>query len=181
MRWQSFAAPFLLIGLGLSCAGSNPSTSENPTKPGASRPGVSEVASPDEAKVVAGQTVYVPVYSYVYTADSGQTLNLAATLFVRNTDQGRSILLTRVEYFDSGGKSLRQFVTKPLRLDPLASMDFFIKESDMTGGASPSFLVEWVALEPTSDPIVESVMIGTAGTQGISFTCPGRVIASRKP
>ena len=83
-----------------------------------------------EGKVVAGHTVYVPVYSHVYTADSGQSLNLAATLFVRNTDQGRSILLTRVQYFDSRGKLLRQFLTKPLKIDPLASMDFFVKESE---------------------------------------------------
>ena len=181
MRWPSIAVPCLLIGLGVSCAGSNPSTSEDPSKPAASRPGVSEVAPPDEGKVVAGQSVYVPVYSHVYTADNGQPLNLATTLFVRNTDRGRPILLTRVQYFDSGGKSLRQFLAKPLKLEPLASTDFFVKESDTTGGASPSFLVEWAALEPTTDPVVESVMIGTSGTQGISFTGAGRVIASRKP
>ncbi len=63
----------------------------------------------------------------------------------------------------------------------MASMDFFVKESDVSGGASPTFLVEWVATEEVNPPIAEGVMIGTAGTQGISFTCPGRVIATRKP
>ena len=181
MRWPSIVVPFLLVGLGVACAGSNPSTPESLSKLGANRPGVAEVASPQEGNIVAGQTVYVPACSHVYTADNGQPLNLASTLFVRNVDQGRSIILTRVQYVDSGGKALRQFLTKPLKLDPMASMDFFVKESDTTGGASPSFLVEWVASEPAIDPIVESVMIGTSGTQGISFTGAGRVIGSRKP
>ena len=179
MRWRSIAPAFLLIVAGLSCAGSNPDGSSGPPKPGAGRPGVAEVAAPAEDKVVAGQTIYVPVYSHVYTADNGQPLNLAATLFVRNTDPARSIVLRRVQYFDSGGKPLREFLPKPLKVDPMASMDFFVKESDISGGASPSFVVEWVASEAASEPIVESVMIGTSGTQGISFTGPGRVIKSR--
>jgi hypothetical protein len=141
---------------------------------------VSEVPRPAEDKVTAGQMVYVPVYSHVYTADNREPFNLAATLYVRNIDPARPIVLTRVEYFDSGGKSIREFVPKPLRIEPLASVDFFVKESDLSGGASPSFLVEWVATEAASDPVVESVMIGSSGTQGISFTSAGRVIYARK-
>jgi Protein of unknown function (DUF3124) len=142
---------------------------------------VSEVVRPAEDKVAAGQMVYVPVYSYVYTADNAEPLNLAVTLFVRKTDPARSIVLTRVDYFDSGGKSIRDFLPKPLQIEPLASVDFFVKENDVSGGASPSFVVQWVATEVPTDPVVESVMIGTTGTQGISFTGSGRVIHSRKP
>ncbi len=142
---------------------------------------MSEVVRPAEDKVAAGQMVYVPVYSQVYTADNADPLNLAVTLFVRNTDPARSIVLTRVDYFDSGGKSTRDFLPKPLQIEPLASVDFFVKESDASGGASPSFVVQWVATEVPNDPVIESVMIGTSGTLGISFTGFGRVIHSRKP
>jgi hypothetical protein len=55
-----------------------------------------------------------------------------------------------------------------------------VKESDTRGGVSASFLVEWVAEQSVSAPLVESVMIGTASTQGVSFTCPGRVIDDRR-
>ena len=58
-------------------------------------------------------------------------------------------------------------------------MEFFVKESDTSGGVSASFLVEWVAEQAVTAPVVESVMIGTASTQGISFTCPGRVLSDR--
>ena len=177
-RGRAIAAAAWLAFAGLSCGGSG--TPAAP-KSAPSRPGISEVARPADDRIAAGQVVYVPAYSHVYTADDAQPLNLAATLFVRNTDPGRPIVLTRVQYFDSGGKLLRDLLPSPWKIDSLASADFFVKEGDTTGGASPSFVVEWVATEPPSDPIVESVMIGTAGTQGISFLGQGRVIHSRKP
>ncbi len=180
-RWKAIAPATLLVVAGLSCGGSGLPDSKPGPKPSQGRPGVSEVGRPAQDKIVASQTVYVPVYSHVLTADNAEPLNLATTLFVRNTDPDHSIILTGAEYYDSGGTSIRQFVAKPLRIGPLASVEFFIKESDVSGGASPSFLVEWVATEPTTDPVVESVMIGTSGTQGISFTGNGRVIRSRKP
>lgn len=179
--WRTIASASCLVVAGASCGGSAPPGPIAGLSPAASRPGVSETVAPALDKVAAGQTVYVPVYSHVYTADNAEPLNLAATLFVRNTDPGRPIVLTRVEYFDSGGKSVRNFLPKPLKIGPMASADFFVKESDVSGGASPSFIVEWVATESPSDPVVESVMIGTSGTQGISFTGAGRVVRSHKP
>ena len=173
------ALPLAVIGL--SCGGSGPPKSEPGSRRGTVRPGVSEIDAPAEDRVAAGQVVYVPAYSHVYTADNAEPLNLAMTLFVRNTDPARSIILTRVEYFDSGGKRLRELLPKPLQIGPMASVDFFVEESDESGGASPSLVVRWAATEPTSNPVVESVMIGTAGTQGISFTAQGRAISSIKP
>jgi Protein of unknown function (DUF3124) len=170
-------APLLILA-SLSCDGTQPAAPVS--KPGAARPGVTEATLPPDDQIVAGQTLYVPIYSHVYTADNAEPLSLAATLFVRNADRNRSIVVTKVQYVDSSGKTVREFLKSPLKIAPLASMDFFLKESDETGGASPSFIVEWVSTESSNEPIVESVMIGTAGTQGISFTCSGTVIASRK-
>jgi hypothetical protein len=39
--------------------------------------------------------------------------------------------------------------------------------------------VEWRAEEPVNAPLVEAVMVGTSGTQGISFTGSSRVISQR--
>jgi hypothetical protein len=167
----------LSIAACLSCDGKPPEAPS--TKPVAARPGVAEVVPIPKDKVVAGQTIYVPLYSHVLTADNAQPLNLAATVFVRNVDPGRPIVLARAQYFDSGGKPVRSFLARPLKIEPLASVDFFVKESDVSGGASPSVIVEWVSEEKARDPVVESVMIGTSGTQGISFTCPGRVLVDQ--
>ena len=179
-RRRSIAAAALIALASVSCGGPGPEGSGDASKPGSSRIGVSEVALPPDDKLVAGQTVYAPIYPHVYTADNAEPLNLAATLYIRNTDPARPIIVSKVSFYHSGGTSLREYLTKPVQIGPLASIDFFVKESDLSGGPSPSFIVRWVATEAPSEPIIESVMIGTSGTQGISFTAAGRVIESRK-
>ena len=126
-----------------------------------------------------GQTIYVPAYSRVPTSDSARTFNLAVTLSVRNADRSRPIVVSSVRYLDADGHLVREFLARPLQLAPLASKNFFVKESDTSGGTSASFLVEWFAERPATAPVVETVMIGTASSQGISFVSPGRVIAER--
>ena len=149
-------------------------TREGPPGRGAFAPEPREVRRAD-----IGQTIYVPAYSSIPTADAARPFNLAVTLSVRNTDQTQPIVIATVRYHDANGQLVREFLTKPVRLMPLASKDFFVKESDTSGGTSASFLVEWVAERPVSVPIVEAVMIGVASSQGISFLSTGRVVAER--
>ncbi|MCF7969150.1 MAG: DUF3124 domain-containing protein, partial [Methylococcaceae bacterium] len=60
-----------------------------------------------EAGRVRGQLLYVPVYSEVPYGDKRFTLNLTATLSVRNPDQKTPITLRRVDYYSSGGELVR--------------------------------------------------------------------------
>ena len=148
--------------------------------PGAkARRGVAEAEPIDDSRVVAGQTVYVPAYSSVYTADQAHRFDLAVMLSIRNTDPHQPMILTAARYYDQDGQLVRNYLEKPMRIQPMAAMEFFVAESDTRGGVSASFLVEWVAEQSVNAPVIESVMIGTASTQGISFTCPGRVLADR--
>ena len=123
-----------------------------------------------------GQAVYVPAYSHVYSGNRQRPVDLAATLSVRNTDEETPIRLSRIRYVGSDGQTLRSYLTEPRVLGPLATAEFVVNESDRTGGAGASFLVEWVADGPVSAPVVEAVMISTAGQQGISFVTEGRVV-----
>jgi hypothetical protein len=143
------------------------------------RKGVVEVEPIDSRHVVAGQTIYVPAYSSVFISDRAQSFNLAVTLSIRNTDRSLPIVVTSASYHDQDGQLVRDYIKKPLRIGPMASTEFFVTESDTKGGVSASFLVEWVAEHNVSAPLVESIMVGTATTQGVSFTCPGRVVADR--
>jgi hypothetical protein len=74
---------------------------------------------------------------------------------------------------------LKAFVDGPMTIAPLASVNFTVKESDTSGGSGAAFLIKWTAAEEVNPPLVESVMIGTASTQGISFVCQGRVIKEK--
>jgi hypothetical protein len=144
-------------------------------RPGATtvEPGSPELAAP------AGQTIYVPAYSAIATADNARLYQLAITLSVRNTDRSLPIVVTAVKYHHQDGRLVRDFLKTPLRIAPLATLDFHVREGDTTGGTAPSFLVDWVGETAASPPITEAVMVGTAGNQGVSFACPGRVVADR--
>lgn len=141
--------------------------------------GVVEIELKPDFRPAAGQTIYVPVYSRVHTSTDARPFELAVTLSIRNTDRANPLVVTSIRYHDQSGRLVRDALKKSLKIDPLAATELFVDESDTAGGASASFLVEWAAEQPVSAPVVESVMIGTASTQGISFACPGRVVAER--
>lgn len=123
-----------------------------------------------------GQSLYVPVYSHIYSGDRERPFYLAVTLSIRNTDWQHAIHLSRVDYYDTDGKLLRHYLEKPVTLGPLASVRHVIAEGDKAGGSGANFIVAWSADQPVVAPVVESVMIGTYTQQGISFTSRARVI-----
>src|SRR5690242_12722166 len=53
---------------------------------------------------VIRQTVYVPIYSHIYTVEQSRTIDLTATLSVRNTDLANPMIITAVDYYNSSGK-----------------------------------------------------------------------------
>jgi len=124
------------------------------------------------------QSIYVPLYSHIYADErfKDKPFALTATLFIRNTDPNGALVLDTVDYYDSHGKKLRSYIDKPVTVGPLASIRFIVPESNKEGGSGAKFLVQWRAEKPVTEPIVESVMIGTKMQQGISFISQGRVI-----
>jgi hypothetical protein len=120
--------------------------------------------------------VYVPVYSHIYSGDREVQFPLAATLSVRNTDPSLPLTVLSIDYLDSTGKQVRKYLDQPLRMGPLASTRFVVKESDRAGGSGANFVVRWSSEQPVSRPLIESVMIGTRHQQGISFTSRGQIV-----
>ncbi len=125
-------------------------------------------------EIQAERVVYVPIYSHVYHSDSAASYNLSATLSVRNADRSAPIFVRAVDYFDLRGKKVRGYLERPIELPPMAAAEFYLRENDVTGGSSASFLVDWAAERAeTETPVVQAVMIGTTGAQGISFVTEG--------
>jgi Protein of unknown function (DUF3124) len=152
-------------------AGSHPT-------PGSTQPATSTEV--DEKQIV-GQTIYVPIYSHIYTRDKTRVINLSATLSIRNTDAQNQIRINSVRYYDTNGRLLKEYVDRPLTVVPMASTDFVVAEEDTSGGVGANFIVEWSASVEVTEPVVEAVMIGTASQQGISFLSTGRVIRDGVP
>jgi hypothetical protein len=129
-----------------------------------------------DMQLFKGQTVYVPVYSHIYSGDREQPFYLAATLSIRNTDRRHSIRITAVDYYDSEGKFLKHYLDQPVHLKAMATRRVVVPESDKSGGSGAKFIVAWQSDQPVAEPLIESVMISTKTQQGISFTSRGRVL-----
>jgi hypothetical protein len=122
------------------------------------------------------RTVYVPVYSHVFSGNKAHPFYLAATLAIRNIDPKHSVTIRSADYFDSDGTLVRRHLPEPVTLPPMGSHFLFIREHDKTGGPGASFLIRWSGNAAINHPLIEAILIGSSGGQGISFICPGREI-----
>jgi hypothetical protein len=128
------------------------------------------------ADLSQGQTLYVPAYSHIYSGNREFPHMLAVTLSIRNIDPKRPIRITKVDYYETQGNLVKRYLKTPLTLKPLESQRYVIPEKDKAGGSGANFIVEWESGSKVNPPIVECVMIGAKGQQGISFTSRARVL-----
>jgi hypothetical protein len=131
--------------------------------------------------LVRGQTLYVPAYSHIYVRDAERTVDLATTLSIRNTSPEASITLSALDYHDSNGALVRSYLDTPRRLGPLASTYVVVEQDDVRGGVGANFLVRWRAAQPVHPPVVETVMITSEASLGISFRSTARVLYETRP
>ena len=133
-------------------------------------------AATSEIRLSKGQTLYVPVYSNVFSGPKKRPLQLAATLSIRNTDMKSPFRVTAIDYYDSNGKLLRRHLERATMVGPLATLYVHIEERDTAGGFGANFIVRWQADREINTPVIECVMIGATGGQGISFVSPGQAL-----
>jgi hypothetical protein len=125
------------------------------------------------------QTIYVPIYSHVYS-QGGRPFLLEATLSVRNIDPQNAIYLNSVRYYDTEGKLAKTQVARAIKLRPLQTVEFLVKRHDVSGGSGANFLVDWQAEATAQQPLIEAVMVGNVGPQAISFTSRGQALRSAR-
>lgn len=129
--------------------------------------------------ITDGQTVYVPVYSHIYSR-GGQAFLLETTLSIRNTDPNRSIQISSVRYFDTKGALVDSFLKQPAILKPLETLSFLVEKQDRRGGSGANFIVVWRAEGNAAyEPVIEAVMIGVSEGHNISFLSQGRPLVQK--
>ena len=177
MRQQILFCIALLFGLiaaGCDRQAGNPSV---PFTPEAGFDGLGAQFKPtSDAPKGRARLVYVPVYSRLFLSKT-TTWELAASLSIRNTDPGQSIYVYEIDYIDTAGDLLEQYLETPHELDPLATVTLTLPQSDVRGGAGANFLVRWSGADDVNQPIIEVVMAGIRGTQSLSFIGSGQEIA----
>jgi hypothetical protein len=127
----------------------------------------------------AGQLLYVPTYSEIAISEGRHNFRLTVTLSIRNLDPKEGLKIWSIDYYDSSGKIVRGYISDPIIVRPLSAFEIIVADSDLAGGISASFLVEWSAESAIISPLVETIMIGGASTQGVSFVGRARVIKER--
>lgn len=130
----------------------------------------------DKPELSTGQTLYIPAYSHIYSANNERPFFLTVTLSIRNIDQHKSITITKVNYYETRGKLITRYLDSAIVLQPLESVRYVVPEKDESGGSGANFIAEWESEKCVNPPILESIMIGTRGGQGVSFTSRGQVI-----
>ena len=145
-----------------------------------------EAEAPPEPKTYNGtfnfpieQEVYVPIYSDIYSRTRNFKVLLAATLSIRNTSKSDTLYLKNVDYYDSAGHLVRNYLEKPIYLHPLETIDYVIDEADEAGGSGANYLLTWGAKKQLH-PVIQAVMLGSIGQQGITFTTDGVVVEEKK-
>ncbi|MFC0605164.1 DUF3124 domain-containing protein [Winogradskyella pulchriflava] len=119
---------------------------------------------------------YLSIYSQIYSISQHKKYNLTAMISLRNTSITDTIYLYKANYYGTHGELLKTYITKPVYLGPLETLDIVIKELDVSGGTGSNFLFDWKIPEHCSEPIFEGVMTSTAGQQGLSFLTQGKRI-----
>ncbi|RDK85537.1 DUF3124 domain-containing protein [Marinirhabdus gelatinilytica] len=162
--------PLLTIGLLFGCETEKQISSVNPENWSKRMANMSQVDSLEYGKS------YLSIYSQIYSLSEHTTHNLTAMVSMRNTSEEDTIYILRAEYFDSHGRSIRNYFKNPIYLAPLETTDIVIDELDITGGTGANFIFEWNKPHKSPEPLFEGVMNSTMGQQGLSFTTQAKRI-----
>ena len=128
-----------------------------------------------------GQDLYLPIYSHVWHGEADAKGEPAKTLVsvsvsIRNTDPAKSIRITSAQYYDTGGRKLREYVTSPRTLGPMGTYEIFVPRSDDTGGSGANFVISWKADAPVSPPLVEGFHANLPAGRAFAFMTSARPI-----
>jgi hypothetical protein len=130
---------------------------------------------PMQALTVNGQ-IYVPAYSSVSIVQGKVRADFSVTVSMHNASQAKPLVLKRIAYFDTSGQLIQEYLPKPIALKPFGAIEIFIPQNDVRGGTGANFLVEWSAVGPIAEPVVEALMVGGIGAGHYAFISQGRSI-----
>jgi hypothetical protein len=126
-------------------------------------------------------SVYVAAYSTLRVGGGQAKVELAATLAVHNTSEERPLILIRADYFGTAGNLLHSYLSAPIAIRPLGSVEAFIPAEDTRGGTGANFVVEWAADGEITEPLIEAIMVGTRGASGFAFASRGKTMINARP
>jgi hypothetical protein len=98
----------------------------------------------------------------VYISEN-KYVRLSITLSIRNSDLTKDLYIESIDYYNTEGKLVKQYLSQPHILKPMASMDYVVNLEDMSGGNGAKFLINTASKNKISNPIAQAIMINTLG------------------
>jgi hypothetical protein len=148
--------------------------------------GINAMAEDGIALPSKGQTVYVPVYSAIQHGNldaSGKAESdlMSVLVSVRNTDPGEGIRILSAPYYDTNGKLIRDYLSKPRVVPPLGTVELFVERRETQGGSGANFLVRWESEKPekpVNPPIIEALHTRFQAGRTLGFISRGKAISA---
>ena len=110
-----------------------------------------------------GQTLYLPIYSHIWhgnkIVDGKYPVKslVSALVSIRNTSLKTPIRITTARYYSTDGKLLKEFLTKPVEIGAMGTLELFVERKESEGGSGANFIIQWNAATSTNPPVVEAV------------------------
>jgi len=117
-------------------------------------------------------TVYIPIYSDIYSVNGTDPTLLAATLSIRSTSFSDTTYIDQILYYNTQGTLVKNFIEHTLALPPMQSIDYVIERDDTAGGNGANFIVTWSA-KRNIKPLFQAVMVSAQGNKAFAFTVDG--------
>lgn len=131
------------------------------------------ISEPIPSHLAHSDTVYVPIYSEIFSRNENSQLLLTATLSIHNTSLNDSIYIRFADYYSTDGKLISQYIPKGKWLKPLQTKNIVIDQINDKGGVGSNFVVYWGANKKGLKPLIQSVMVIADGHTSFAFTADG--------
>ena len=146
----------------------------------------SHAVAAEDANLATGQTLYLPVYSYIWHGDRVVSKRyplktpVSVLVSIRNTNLKTPVRLFSARYFDTSGKLLKQFVATPVTIEPLCTHELFIEKQETQGGSGANLILQWDAAVPVNPPIVEAIHAEIKGHSTFTFVTRAQPVNGEK-
>jgi hypothetical protein len=130
----------------------------------------------------SGQVLYLPIYSKIFHGDRVIQDKfplehlLSALVSIRNTSLKTPIRVYSARYYNTEGRVISEFLSKPVTVAPLGTYEIFIERKESEGGSGANFIIKWDSVTATNPPVVEAVHADISGPRTLSFVTTARSI-----
>jgi len=135
----------------------------------------------DKELIHYNDIIYVPIYSDIYLDNTNPEHLMTATVSIRNTSFNDTLYVSKIDYYNTEGSLVRNYIDKTIRLNPMGTVNYVIEKEDKSGGSGANFIIELSSKSATIKPLIQAIMIGQLNNKSFSFSTDGYSIKTNKP